>query len=109
MQYSNELSSPSLTLEVWPSATPTSFDVYEDDGLSTDYLQGDYATTRVDAVTEHGNTRVTVATRELHHGGFRPPSRDLIVRLRGPGSFGVPPVRLHDQGQAIQVSLTRRH
>jgi alpha-glucosidase (family GH31 glycosyl hydrolase) len=49
MQYRGEKPLDEITLYVFPDRKETSFDLYEDDGVSFDYEKGNYSTTRISA------------------------------------------------------------
>jgi hypothetical protein len=66
-----------LTLEVFP-ASGGEFELYEDDGLSFDYRDGEYRTTRFFvAVADEAFDLV----REVTHDGYAVPHRVLEVRF----------------------------
>ncbi len=47
MQYRGERPLDEMELYVFPSAQPTEFELYEDDGVTFDYLQGKYSLTKI--------------------------------------------------------------
>jgi alpha-glucosidase len=49
MQYRGEKPLDEITLYVFPDQKPTSFDLYEDDGVTFDYEKNKYSTTRITA------------------------------------------------------------
>jgi len=50
MQYMGEKPVNPLTLAIYPGQRPTSYEIYDDDGKSNAYLQGEYAITRVEFI-----------------------------------------------------------
>ncbi len=75
MQYVDEFVPDFLDVHVWPSGE-TEFTLYEDDGLSTNYLAGDYAMTRFRSDDSAGAWSFTVEERT---GTFDPGARDFYV------------------------------
>lgn len=59
MQYVDERPADSLTLLVYPSAQ-SSYNLYEDDGTSTDYQHGHYATTLIESKLTAGEWQLVV-------------------------------------------------
>ena len=47
MDYVGQKPADTLTLDLWPSASRTTFDLYEDDGLTREHEQGAYARTLI--------------------------------------------------------------
>lgn len=69
-----------LEIAVFPPGPEevASFSIVEDDGESTAYERGEVATTRVEARELEGGVAVSIDARE---GAYRPPARDLVVRV----------------------------
>jgi len=74
-----------LVMRVYPAAgnVSTSFQLYEDDGISLDYTEGKYATTALD-YTQDGN-RATVTVR-APEGGYDGMVKTRAYRLQLPGA-----------------------
>lgn len=82
MQYIHERRDYPLTLAVYPAheGQQASFELYEDEGENTDYLQGKCAKTRFSCVTEAGNYLFSISARAEQ--GYRlPGKRNYIVRM----------------------------
>jgi alpha-glucosidase (family GH31 glycosyl hydrolase) len=62
-------SNAKLSLDIYPPRTPSTFTLYEDDGLSEAYLDGGFATTRITSSREEGGVRVEIAPMEGDHYG----------------------------------------
>jgi len=70
MNYDGERRADTLTLDIYPFAN-SSFDLYEDDGLTRQYRSGAFARTRIE-VKSNKNTLVTIgATKGHFQGDFR--------------------------------------
>jgi hypothetical protein len=67
---------------VLPGPEPGRFTLYEDDGLSWDFEDGGYRTTRFEAVQLPGAEGIRF-TRRVLHDGFQVPGRQLTVRVFG--------------------------
>ena len=77
MQWVAEKPVEEITFAVFPSAS-SSFELYEDDGLSEDYKQGGYAVTRIESRLQEGAWEMTVGKPE---GAFRPERHRYGVEL----------------------------
>ncbi|MHA4808054.1 glycoside hydrolase family 31 protein [Flavitalea flava] len=73
VQYRGEKPMDEITLYVFPDQQETSFDLYEDDGVSFDYEKGNYSTTRITAkktaassIIEIGKTQGTFENSVKH-------------------------------------------
>jgi alpha-glucosidase len=77
MSYEGERPVNPLTLDIYPSSSAV-FDLYEDDGLTLDYQQGDYAVTKIDYRQNND-----VALIDIHSpaGEFQIPDRTIIIKL----------------------------
>ncbi|MEG0767607.1 MAG: DUF5110 domain-containing protein, partial [Clostridia bacterium] len=58
-----------LSLHVYPSSIPTSYELYEDDGATRAYTQGAFATTQITCVRKDDHILVTIGAREGHFDG----------------------------------------
>lgn len=79
MQWSDEAPLDPLTLDVYPADEPTSFTLYEDDGVSLAHESGQWS--RVTYTLQRTATG-TVLRAEPREGAFAPPPRRLLVRVR---------------------------
>ncbi|MEC9071574.1 MAG: TIM-barrel domain-containing protein, partial [Myxococcota bacterium] len=68
-----------LFLDLYPSASETTFSLYEDDGHSMDYKDGVYLRTPYTLQGTETGATFTVGVRE---GSWTPEDRDLILRVR---------------------------
>jgi alpha-glucosidase len=84
MNYTDESQPSYLDIHVWP-ASSCEFTLYEDDGATTNYLAGQYASTRM---TSQTNTLSLSFTFEARAGSYNPGARDFYVV-----AHGVPPVQ----------------
>lgn len=76
-QWVGERPTDVVTLLCVPSATPSSYDMYEDDGSSDDYKTGRYATTRITtALNADGSMCLTIAKPE---GRYTPERHEFTV------------------------------
>ncbi|NJK79345.1 MAG: DUF5110 domain-containing protein [Chloroflexaceae bacterium] len=76
MQYTDEKPLNPLTLDIYPGMGI--FTLYEDDGISFAYQQGDYCTTTYELVQDGGRLTLTIGERV---GNYTPPPRDVVVRV----------------------------
>ena len=77
MQWVDEKPVEEITFAVFPSDS-SSFDFYEDDGISEDYKTGGYAVTHIDSKLNDGTWEMTVGKPE---GSFRPAPHRYGVEL----------------------------
>ena len=75
MDYANEFVPDHLDVHVWPGAS-NDFTMYEDDGLTTNYLAGQIARARMSQSTATNTWTFTLAART---GSYSPGARDLYV------------------------------
>jgi alpha-glucosidase len=80
MQYTSEKPVDPLTLDIYPQGS-TSFSLFEDDGYSLAYEQGDYTTTAYHVAETQTAVTITIDRRNNHGGKFRPPPRDYIFNV----------------------------
>lgn len=79
--YVDEKELTTLYLDVYPTAEngEYNFVYYEDDGLTDDYLEGVYATTRYEAVTKGNTHTLNIGAREGKYTDIA--QRDYILRF----------------------------
>lgn len=71
-----------LTLDVYPGAQASSYELYEDDGLSTNYQTGAFAKTLIETSTTTDRETITVhASRGSYPGQLL--QRKVVVRVNG--------------------------
>lgn len=81
LRHVNEKLLSPLTLNLYPYGCPESrFSLYEDDGISTKYLDGDYCLTPVEMRDTGERISAVIHPRE---GKFTPPERTCEVLLHG--------------------------
>ncbi len=122
MQHTDEKPLDPLTLEVY-GGDDGHFTLYEDDGLTTAYQEGDWATTAMVYEETPASATLAIAARQ---GRYTPAPRQVVVRLHGwakapvfatldgdrveaafDGATGVVTVSWADDGGAHQVVLER--
>ena len=69
MNYDGERRADTLTLDMYPGGK-SSFDLYEDDGVSRAYKTGAFATTRIDATASVGALSLTIHPAVGHYQGM---------------------------------------
>ncbi|WP_345950246.1 TIM-barrel domain-containing protein [Mucilaginibacter sp. PAMB04274] len=95
MNYMDAKATDVITLDIFPSAA-SSFDLYEDDGLSLKYKQGDYSQTHISsALTASGYT----LTVNKPQGKFIPGSHAYVAKIRWDRAT---PNSVTENGQAIK-------
>lgn len=77
MKYMDETPVEQLTLDIFPGLS-SSFDLYEDDGLSLDYRSGKSSVTRISASLTGGNLKVQIDKPE---GSFRPYPHSYLFKI----------------------------
>lgn len=77
VQYVGEEKIDHLTLDIYPDSAST-FTLYDDDGKSTSYQQGNYATTDIMAMQEDGPLTVQIKSPE---GNFDVPERTYSLEI----------------------------
>lgn len=77
LRFADELPLTPLSLDVYPSATPSAFSLYEDDGDGFEYESGAFAR------TEYRLQRIATGARlsAQRSGNLTPPARTLLVRF----------------------------
>lgn len=95
MQYADERPLDQLTLRIWPGIGE--YTLYEDDGHTFEYKNGDWATTAYSVSADGQQAIVEIGTRD---GEWTPPSREVIVELVGVGEQ-----RFQDDGTARRLQF----
>ncbi len=80
MNYTGERQWDPLTLEVYPGAEPSWFELYEDDGESLDYRRGEFARTRYTCRKDMHGMDLSVEARQ---GAYQVSERDMVLRFHG--------------------------
>ncbi len=78
MQWSDEEPINRLELWLYPDQKESTFSLYEDDGESTAYLDGDYCLTEYRLQRTVNGASLVVQRR----GNYSPPARQLLIRVR---------------------------
>ena len=79
MQFTQQLPLDPLQLDIHPAAMPTTFTLYEDDGISFEHQLGAY---RQVAFTQRMTPTTMQVTAAAPVGQFQPPPRTMMVRIR---------------------------
>lgn len=80
MQYMDEKKVDEITLDIFPDKTST-FDLYEDDGLSLGYQKGEYATTRITSEIFNDGLLVNINNPT---GKYVPGSHSYLIKIHWP-------------------------
>jgi alpha-glucosidase (family GH31 glycosyl hydrolase) len=84
-----------LTLDIYPSAAPSTFTLYEDDGVSTLYQSGQFATTLfASRIAADGNITISLGATQGDYRG-KPATRTIVIDLNG---IAVSPLRVFRNG-----------
>lgn len=79
MRYVGEKPVDPLTVLIYPlDSGSSSYEIYEDDGSTRDYLKGSYCTTRIECEADGEKTKVIVQERK---GLFKPAGRTRILSV----------------------------
>ena len=97
MKYVDEFKPGYLDIHVWPSGT-SSFDLYEDDGVTTAYTNGAYALTRM--ISDVSSNAWTF-TLEPRAGSYDPGARALYIYANNPRAVA----RVTCNGQPLVASV----
>jgi len=104
-----------LTLDVFPSGVSSTAVLYEDDGVSTHYRDGQLAATRFEAERDASSVSVVIGGTEGDYLG-KPDRRRYVVNLRSPNAPNgvtrdgtpVPDWTFDPERQVVIVSLEKR-
>ena len=67
-----------LTLDIYPAEDLSTFTLYEDDGISYDYMDGSYAQTVLTAIKQNGTITCTIGERS---GSYAVAMRDCVMQI----------------------------
>lgn len=93
MQFVDQKSVDVITLDVYPSGS-SSFELYEDDGLSLDYQKGIYAITHIGSELSSANWKLDISKPT---GKFQPTVHTYLVK----SYLEKPPVSVTENGKAL--------
>jgi len=79
MKYMDEKPVDQITLDIWPGKS-SSFDLYEDDGLSLKYQNGDYAITNIRSSQAASGLIITI---DKPKGKFVPSVHNYVLKIHG--------------------------
>ncbi len=98
IRYVGEKPLAPLTLDLYPYGCKRStYTIYEDDGVTTKYLKGEYCTTNVE-MDDTGKSIVVII--HARQGPFEPPKRNIKVLLHG---IEQRPERVSLNGKAVDA------
>lgn len=98
MKYVSEKPVNEITLDIFPGKS-SSFDLYEDDGLSLDYQTGKFALTRITTTSLANNLKVYISKTT---GSFDPLKRTYLVKIRL--EEGSKPATVTENGKKVTLS-----
>jgi alpha-glucosidase (family GH31 glycosyl hydrolase) len=96
MNYEGEKPVNPLTLDIYPSPA-SEFQLYEDDGLTLDYQNGEYALTRIECRQDIDRILIDIHSPE---GIFQLPDRTLVIKLH----IEVKPIRINADNRKVTES-----
>ncbi|WP_236636859.1 glycoside hydrolase family 31 protein [Sinomicrobium soli] len=102
VQYVGEKDVDTITLDIYPDGN-SSFTLYDDDGKSLDYQEGQYALTRVEVTSGEDQAQVTIHPSE---GKYKLGNRTYNLRLHGRYSTAEAdgkPLRLQQEKDGVSV------
>jgi alpha-D-xyloside xylohydrolase len=102
MQWVNQLPTDPLTLDIYPAGT-TSYTLYEDDGVSTDYARGAFSTTKLTSANKGKGEVVTIGAST---GDYKekPATRTYVLKVNQQTSR---PKTVTRDGETIQPLSSR--
>lgn len=101
IRYADERPLDEITLDIYPAVGETSYTLYEDDGVTRDYMLSDaYALTRYDCSNSGGMVTVTIGAADIKNPAlYTPPlPRDTYCKLNHTASK---PVRVTKDGDVL--------
>ena len=93
MEYVGEKPTDKITLDVFPGANH-SFNLYEDDGTSLDYQDGEYAQTKIDLVSSSASLKILIAKPD---GKFQTALHHFLLKIHSDRR----PTNVFENGQLI--------
>jgi alpha-glucosidase (family GH31 glycosyl hydrolase) len=103
IHYVGERPADPLTLDTYPSGAATSYNLYEDDGISEGYMGGAYSTTRFAVDGTGGHVKMTIgaqATAKYKYAG-QLLARTYVLKIN---LQSAPPMAITRDGQAVTMS-----
>jgi alpha-glucosidase (family GH31 glycosyl hydrolase) len=97
-QFQGERPVTEITLDIWPSDRPASFEVYDDDGSTYAYEHGRFFSQRITAVQHANTTEITFAKPAR---GYATPITSYVFRVHTGGKI------LQSRIEAGQAALTK--
>ncbi|MFA6449962.1 MAG: glycoside hydrolase family 31 protein [bacterium] len=85
MQYTGEKKTDPLTIHYYPASTPSSYNLYEDDGITNDYDKNEFAITRFEAESKGNSVSVGVGKPKGSYKGMPSVRSYEIVVHHAPG------------------------
>ncbi|MBR59056.1 MAG: alpha-glucosidase [Myxococcales bacterium] len=79
VQWSTQAPIQTLTLDLYPADEPSHFQLYEDDGVSPAYLDGEFAKTHYELQRTEEGAKLTIGARE---GSYTGEPRQLVLQVR---------------------------
>jgi alpha-glucosidase (family GH31 glycosyl hydrolase) len=103
MLYDGEKPKDPVTFDIYPDGN-TSFEMYEDDGLTREYKNGAFAKTLIEVNTEGTGTKVIVNPAKGEYKGM-PESRNYIVQIHQLNT----PKKIYLNGKKLKASKSKEH
>jgi len=98
MKYTDEKLVSELTLDIFPGANST-FDLYEDDGLSLDYKQGKFSLTKITTNGLSGAFKVNISKAT---GAYQPANRTYLAKVRWADKA---PLKVTENGKVVKAAV----
>ncbi|WP_425613226.1 TIM-barrel domain-containing protein [Xylocopilactobacillus apis] len=77
----SEIDQTTQYVNIYPDKKSSSTVVYDDDGVSEDYLKDDYVKTKIDSSQESGSTVINISKTKGNFEGFVP-NKKTVIRLK---------------------------
>ena len=102
----NDTSIPErMEIQVFPGASNT-YSIYEDDGITTNYKNGDYAITNIEYLYKKDNYTLTILPTQGKISVL-PPKRDYVIKFKNTKSTTI--VKSYFNGNPINNSKMRKN
>jgi alpha-glucosidase len=95
MKYLGEKPVNTITLDVFPQGS-SRFELYEDDGESLAYQQGEYAITEIDAELRDADFSLKIRKPQ---GRYKVPEHHYLAKIRWPAAKA--PAGIHENGKKV--------